>query len=193
MPASDLTGEGHILGTIAYMSPEQAQGKLVDQRSDIFSLGVVLFEMATGERPFTGDTNVSVISAMLKDTPPLVTEVNPELPAARAHRQARLVKDPEDRYQNAKDLRNDLKALKEESDSGELGRGPHCHAGLRCRPPHQPMPSAVTECPGGRCGPPRRPASDRLITRLVEMGAAASTRDLDEADHDRRRREEPPS
>ena len=74
MPTAQLTGEGRIIGTVAYMSPEQAEGKPVDQRSDIFSLGIVLFEMATGARPFDGDTHVSILSAILKDTPRPVTE-----------------------------------------------------------------------------------------------------------------------
>src|SRR5258708_5135168 len=69
LPSGDLTGEGRIIGTVAYMSPEQAEGKAVDPRSDIFSLGVMLHEMAVGERPFQGDTNVSIISSILKDTP----------------------------------------------------------------------------------------------------------------------------
>ncbi|MEO6214070.1 MAG: serine/threonine-protein kinase, partial [Vicinamibacterales bacterium] len=80
MPTADLTGEGRIIGTVAYMSPEQAEGKPVDQRSDIFSLGVMLHEMATGEKPFKGDTNVSVISAILKDNPTAISELNPRLP-----------------------------------------------------------------------------------------------------------------
>jgi eukaryotic-like serine/threonine-protein kinase len=122
-PTADATAEGKILGTVAYMSPEQAEGKPVDQRSDIFSLGIVLFEMATGQRPFKGDSNVSVLSSVLRDTPPLVTDLRPELPReiARIIRHC-LAKDPEERYQSAKDLRNDLKALKADSDSGELAR-----------------------------------------------------------------------
>ncbi len=120
-PTMDATGEGRIFGTVAYMSPEQAEGKPVDQRSDVFSLGVVLYEMATGERPFKGDTSVSTISAILKDTPSSVTDLRPELPRdlARIVKHA-LSKDPEHRYQTAKDLRNDLEVLKEDLDSGEL-------------------------------------------------------------------------
>jgi eukaryotic-like serine/threonine-protein kinase len=119
MPASDLTGEGRIIGTVAYMSPEQAEGKPVDQRSDIFSLGVMLHEMAIGERPFKGDTNVSIISSILKDTPSSITDLNPALPAdlARIVRRA-LAKDPSRRYQTATDLRNELEELKQTMDSG---------------------------------------------------------------------------
>ena len=124
LPTANLTGEGRIVGTVAYMAPEQAQGKPVDQRSDIFSLGIVLFEMATGQRPFAGDSSVSVLSAVLKDTPPLVTDLRPHLPRDLGRMVKRcLAKDPEERYQTAKDLRNDLKALKEDSDSGDLAKG----------------------------------------------------------------------
>ena len=84
MPTAELTGEGRIIGTVSYMSPEQAEGKPVDQRTDIFSLGVMLHEMTTGERPFKGDTNVSIISAILKDTPSSITVLNPALPAGLA-------------------------------------------------------------------------------------------------------------
>ena len=119
--ASDITGDGRIVGTIAYMSPEQAEGKPVDPRSDIFSLGVVLHEMATGERPFRGDTNVSILSSILKDTPALVTDSNPNLPAdlARIVRRC-LAKDPERRYQTAADLRNELEELKQDTASGTV-------------------------------------------------------------------------
>jgi serine/threonine protein kinase/Tol biopolymer transport system component len=119
LPAKELTGEGRILGTVAYMSPEQAEGKPIDHRSDVFSLGVVLYELATGERPFKGDTSVSVISSIIKDTPPSVVDIKPALPRdlSRIIKRA-LVKDPEHRYQTAKDLRNDLETLKEELDSG---------------------------------------------------------------------------
>ena len=113
---SALTGEGKIVGTVAYMSPEQAEGKPVDPRSDLFSLGVVLHEMATGERPFKGDTNVAIISAIIKDAPRPITDANPKLPAdlARIVRRC-LAKDPDRRYQTAVDLRNELEDLKQDS------------------------------------------------------------------------------
>jgi len=121
MPTALATGEGRILGTAAYMSPEQAEGKSIDARSDLFSLGVILYEMATGARPFKGDTSISIISSIVKDTPALLTEINPAMPRdlARIARRA-LAKDPEKRYQTAKDLRNDLEELKASLDSGEL-------------------------------------------------------------------------
>ena len=115
-----ITAEGRILGTVAYMSPEQAEGRTIDGRSDLFSLGVVLYEMATGQRPFAGDTQLSILSSILKDTPKSVTDINPAIPPelGRIIRRA-LAKDPERRYQTAKDLRNDLEDLKASLGSSE--------------------------------------------------------------------------
>ncbi len=122
-PTRQLTGEGRIVGTVAYMSPEQAEGRAVDYRTDIFSLGMMLYEMSTGQRPFQSDTSLSVLSAVLRDQPQPATELNPALPGAFARLiKTCLRKDPERRYQSAKDLRNELQTLKEELDSGELAR-----------------------------------------------------------------------
>jgi len=125
LPAETITADGVVLGTAAYMSPEQAEGKFSDHRSDIFSLGVILYEMATGRRPFTGDTSISLMSSIVKDTPKSVTEVNATLPRelGRIVRHA-LAKDPERRYQTAADLRNDLADLKADLDSGAIGETP---------------------------------------------------------------------
>ncbi len=114
------TGEGRVLGTIAYMSPEQAEGKTVDHRSDIFSLGVMFYEMATGRRPFQGDSNISTLASILKETPPSVTEIRESLPnhLGRIIRRC-LAKDPNRRFQSAADLRIELQELKSEIDSGE--------------------------------------------------------------------------
>jgi len=121
MPTAALTGDGRIVGTVAYMSPEQAEGKPVDQRSDVFSLGVMLYEMATGSRPFTGETQMSILSAILKDSPRPITDVKRGLPRDFSRIVTRcLSKDVEDRYQSAKDVRNDLRALKNDLTSGEL-------------------------------------------------------------------------
>jgi Tol biopolymer transport system component len=120
-PTAPITVEGKILGTVAYMSPEQTEGKSVDGRSDLFSLGVILYEMATGQRPFTGETSLSILSSIVKDTPKSVTELNANLPRelGRIVRRA-LAKDPERRYQTAKDLRNDLAELQQDLNSGSL-------------------------------------------------------------------------
>jgi TolB-like protein/Flp pilus assembly protein TadD len=107
-----------------YMSPEQLEGKELDARSDIFSLGIVLHQMATGERPFKGDTSVSLISAIVKDTPPSVDTVRAELP----HHLARIVnrcleKNPKRRYQSAIDVYNELDDLRREVESGVVSSG----------------------------------------------------------------------
>jgi Tol biopolymer transport system component/predicted Ser/Thr protein kinase len=122
LPTKTMSTEpGMVLGTVAYMSPEQAEGKPIDSPSDVFSLGIVLYEMATGERPFQGDTGISIITAIVRDTPTSVTELNRSLPRhlGRIVRRC-LAKDPTRRYQTALELRNELEELKEELDSGEL-------------------------------------------------------------------------
>jgi tetratricopeptide (TPR) repeat protein len=115
-----LTGTGRILGTMPYMSPEQLQGKSVDPRSDIFSFGTVLYTMATGGRPFSGESSADLISSILKDTPPPVTEIKGDLPRhlSRVIRHC-LEKDPSHRFQTALDVRNELEELKTEVDAGE--------------------------------------------------------------------------
>jgi len=121
LPTRHLTGQGQILGTVAYMSPEQVEGKTLDPRTDIFSVGIVLYEMATGRRPFQGDTQASVISSILRDSPSSATDLNPGLPRhlSRILRHC-LAKDPEDRTQSARDVRNQLVDLRREMDSGAL-------------------------------------------------------------------------
>ena len=119
-----LTEEGNILGTVSYMSPEQAEGKPIDHRTDIFSLGVLLYEMATGAQPFQGDTKMSTLSAIIREQPEAITSVNSRLPRhlGRIIDHA-LQKDPERRFQSAKDLRNELEALRDEMSSGALEVG----------------------------------------------------------------------
>lgn len=115
------TEEGTIVGTIAYMSPEQAQGKKVDVRSDIFSFGSMLYEMVTGWRAFHGDSKLSTLSAILKDEPKPVTSIVPDVPRDMQKIICRcLRKDPDRRFQHMDDLRVALLELKEESDSGKL-------------------------------------------------------------------------
>ena len=121
LPTAPLTGEGRILGTVAYMSPEQAQGQALDARTDLFFLGVILYEMATGRRPFAGDTSISIISSIVKHTPKSVTELNPVLPRELgALFGAHSSRNSSRRYQTAADLRNDLEELKASLDSGDV-------------------------------------------------------------------------
>jgi serine/threonine-protein kinase len=104
-----LTQTGAVMGTAAYFSPEQAEGKGVDSRSDIYSLGVVLYEMAVGRPPFTGDSPVAVASKHVRDQPVLPREANPAVPPAlEAVIMKAMAKDPDDRYGSAEELRADL-------------------------------------------------------------------------------------
>ncbi|HSW50986.1 MAG TPA: protein kinase, partial [Bryobacteraceae bacterium] len=112
------TEEGKVVGTVSYMSPEQAEGKRVDARSDIFSFGSVLYEMVTGRRAFQGDSKMSTLGAIIHREPePLGAEVPQELSRIITRS---LRKDPERRFQLMKDIRVELAELKEESDSGTL-------------------------------------------------------------------------
>ena len=122
-PTAALTQEGLILGTVPYMSPEQLQGKPADHRSDIFSLGIMLYEMATGRRPFQGETSVDLISSILRDTPLPVTEVKVDLPhdLGRVIRRC-LEKETGRRYQSVQDIRTELEDLV--ADKTQVSEGP---------------------------------------------------------------------
>lgn len=107
-----LTGEGRLIGTLLYMSPEQMQGKSLDFRSDIFSFGVLLYEMSTGRRPFQGETTAELISAILRDDPVPVKDMNSGLPETLVWVIARcLKKRPEERPQSMLEIRNELNDL----------------------------------------------------------------------------------
>src|SRR6266576_1700192 len=115
----DLTTPGTALGTVSYMSPEQTRGQLTDSRTDLFSLGTVLYQMATGILPFQGDTSAVVYEAILNRDPVPITLVNPILPPAFARIvEKALEKDRNLRYQTATDLKTDLIRLKRDIDSG---------------------------------------------------------------------------
>ena len=111
---SPVTAEGCIVGTAAYMAPEQALGKPVNSCTDIFSLGAVLYEMLTGRRAFDGDSAISTLTAVLRDEPTDICILNREVPQAVADVVYRcLRKNPEERYANAADLKKELDAALE--------------------------------------------------------------------------------
>ena len=114
LPTQALTQVGTVVGTIPYMSPEQVQGKPVDHRTDIFSLGVILYEMATGHRPFGGETSADVASAILRDAPEAITDTRPDMPDQFGRIIARcLEKEPAMRYQAASDIQTAISNLGE--------------------------------------------------------------------------------
>ncbi len=159
----DLTSPGSTLGTVAYMSPEQAKGEPLDARTDLFSLGVVIYEMATGAKPFAGQSTAEVFAALLTRDPAPVSTVNPAMPAELDGIVARLLaKEKEQRYQTAEELLQDLEAFdaqashrvqREGDGSGEwnaccgAGRCTSCGAGCAERGNKRGPPDAAA---GGR-------------------------------------------
>ena len=133
---ANLTSEGQVFGTVAYMSPEQTRGGRVDARSDVFSLGVVLYQMLTGERPFHGATAADMISSILRDGPPSVTDKRGDLPPhlARILRRC-LEKDPRDRYQTSRDVYNELRDLRAETSAASSAPSPRSQAVVEKRAP----------------------------------------------------------
>ena len=122
LPTEALTAEGHILGTVAYMAPEQAEGKPVDPRSDVFSLGILLYEMTTGQRPFQGDTTLGTLSAVLQAKPKPVADLRPNVsPKLAAIIERCLDRLPPARYQDASELHEALRELLDTESSPTSG------------------------------------------------------------------------
>ena len=117
-PTMALTGAGVVMGTAKYMSPEQARGLPVDARTDIWSLGIVLYEMVTGRAPFAGTTITDTIVSILKTEPPPLAQFSPEIPAQLQRIVTRtLAKEQAERYQTSKDLAVDLRRLKQDLEA----------------------------------------------------------------------------
>jgi len=146
-PPANLTSPGATVGTIAYMSPEQARGEDLDARTDLFSLGTVLYQTATGKMPFAGATSAVVFHAILQLDPPSVLQLNASLPAKLQEILERLLeKDRDLRYQSAADVRADLKRLKRDTESGRKpAQGPtHSDTGVA---PVAPLAAGSSSAP----------------------------------------------
>jgi len=148
-----ITIPGSALGTVSYMSPEQARGEDVDTRTDLFSLGTVLYEMATGVQAFGGSTPAVVFDAILNHTPPAMPALNPMVPPRLEQIIGTLLeKDRDLRYQHASDLQAELKRLRRDLDSGTLAAVGSTRTGLAAASPSRPATSPQASAPAVQLG-----------------------------------------
>ena len=168
------TSLGMVVGTVSYMSPEQALGRPVDTRSDLFSLGIVMYESLTGRLPFQGDATTAVVDALVHDEPPPLSRLNYDIPAQLEDVVRKLLrKDPAARYQSARELLVDLRAITQDLDRGARPLSGSSASGLDVapRPATSPPPTnAVAVIPFSNIT--REPADDWIGSGIAETVTA---------------------